>query len=245
MLAVLYRPSARFEWQVVHFNSFSREFSARQPGTKRPQRRRFTPIRLCPSNRFAAPAPHPHHPRNNSSAIATNSRPTSPAFPPPPPRYPVVRPSRVSFPPPLSSVNTPHTLKSISAPLLPPQLPIPHTPLSPPIACTCAAYQMSDTFTAPDDWLLAHHARDALSSPDSSNFSSLGIQKDHSVPIDTLFRSRWPRQSSPTSAPLSLTPKTPQISSCTQQQQQQHHRRQTPRKQQALHQNLPPPQPRN
>lgn len=44
---------------------------------------------------------------------------------------------------------------------------------------------MSQTYTSPDDWLLTHHARD---------FSNLNhkptFPRDHSVPIDTLFRSR-------------------------------------------------------
>lgn len=44
-------------------------------------------------------------------------------------------------------------------------------------------------FTSPDDWILTHHARDEHASPNTSS-SSFGLEKDHSVSIDTLFRSR-------------------------------------------------------
>lgn len=78
-----------------------------------------------------------------------------------------------------------------------------HLPISSLIACNST--KMAQTYTTPDDWLLTHHARDADISSDSSAFTTVGIQKDHSVPIDTLFRSRRPRQippPAPTSPPL-------------------------------------------
>lgn len=60
---------------------------------------------------------------------------------------------------------------------------------------------MSETWTTPDDWLLTHHARDAGICA-GSKLSSFGLQKDHSVPIDTLFRSRC-KPTSKTSASAS------------------------------------------